>query len=334
MKKSIFFLPFLFFIHGLLPAQEYIHPSKDDPGYLGESQYFRFYQHFWLNTHHFLHNRASIYDGKNLGEVFDEKITAKMQKRDFQALKKAIDFYKKNLAGKDLRTGEYLAPFKRWVIQQTNKPPLPAYELSTEHTAILNDFASTYKKFFWKKHKKANLLVFQRNIRLVKKLEQQAVKRLTELSQREWQKEKIRVDLAYYSKLNRPFTTTRPTTHIVMETYFNHEPQGNWFELLFHEASHHLIFPSGDGVGKTIIQAANDLGLESRAYSQMWHLYLFYFTGRVSEALLEKELDIDYELYMVRNKVFSQSFPKADQYLPLYMSGEKSLLEVSKKMLE
>jgi len=318
-----------------LPAQEYLHPQKNEPGYLGESQYFRFYNHFWLNMHYFLYNRAVEYDGKKVEEFFEKKHIAALPKEKQEQLADLLEFYRSHMIDQDLRTGGYHHSYKRWVVQYNEKERLPVPEKGTEeHIERLNQFAPLYRQYFWKKHKKANLKVFRQNRSLVKKLEHKAVQRLTELSQRQWEKEKIRVDLSYFSKLNRPFTTTRPTTHIVMESMKNHQPRGNWLELLFHEASHHLIFPSNCFVGDAIKKAAGELGLSENAVRNMWHIYLFYFSGRVVEALLEEEWEEDYELYMVRNGVFSRSFPQVNEFLPAYMNGKKGLLAVTKEILE
>ncbi len=326
------FFSFLIF-PALLKSQDYVHPQKTDDGYIGESTYFMFYNHFWLNMNHYLFGTAMREDETSLEKLVDAKIVNRLSSDEKAEVEKMLDFYRKNMVHEDLRTGDYQYAFKRWVVQHSAKKPLPSFDQSPEHISLLNQFAPLFRKKFWKELKKANKRVYKSNIKLVKKLEGEAVSRLVHLSQTEWQKEKIRVDLSYLSKRGRPYTTTRPTTHILMETELNHKPVGNWFELLFHEASHHIIYPSRNFVGEIILTVAKELNIEPRYVRELWHIYLFYFTGRVSEALLEKELGIDYELYMVRNQVYNRSYPKVDKFMPAYLEGKESLVEVTKKIL-
>ena len=109
------------------------------------------------------------------------------------------------------------------------------------------------------------------------------------------------------------------------------QPYGNWLELLYHETSHHLIGSRTGFVGGTITDVAQTT--EGRLPNGLWHSYLFYFSGKVTQQLLQSEGIEDYTLYMVRNRVFSRTFPLLDKYLPGYLAGEKSLATVTAEII-
>ena len=300
------------------------------PGYLTESQLFEFYSHYWLNLHHFLYNKADVYTKKSIEETITTAVWEQMKVSEKETFIAALAFYRDNLIEEDLRTGDYHYTFKNWVIQQKGNANLPNNSAFDSHINILNKVHTNYTKYWWRKHQEKNLQVLEDNRALIEKLEGNAKNELAQLTKSEWQAEKIRVDICYFAKLGRPYTSTNPT-HIVMNVGRNAKPAGNWFELLFHEASHHFIFPISGFVGETIKQA--EVELEIKAPRGLWHGYLFYFTGKVSQDLLIKEGIKDYELYMVRRKVFARFYPLLDQHLPAYLKGKISLLECTKKII-
>lgn len=300
------------------------------PGYLMDSQLFEFYNHYWLNLHHFLHSKADWLTKKSIEASLTLPIWETMQDHEKTTITNVLHFYKDNILQEDLRTGDLQYAFKNWVIQQKENTDLPNNPQFADQIRILNKVKKIYSKYWWSNHQKSNVQVLQDNIVLIKKLEITAKEKITQLAKANWQTEKIRVDICYYGKLGRPYTSTDPT-HIVMNVGRNVKPAGSWFELLFHEASHHFIFPSGDFVGGTINQAVEDLGM--KAPRGLWHGYLFYFTGKVSQELLVKEGITDYELYMVRRKVFDWFYPLLDKHLPAYLDGKATLADCTKQII-
>lgn len=109
------------------------------------------------------------------------------------------------------------------------------------------------------------------------------------------------------------------------------EPAGNWLELLIHESSHQLILSSKGFVAGTIQDVANDLGVG--VPRSLWHAYLFYFSGILTQSFLAKAGKTDYTLYMERNGVFSRYYPALQAHLPDYMAGKCTLAEATRKIL-
>lgn len=321
----------ILFMHAfILKGQEYIHPSTEDDGFLGESERFMFFEHYWLNTHHWLYNMGLKAEELNLEEIFTEH-WEKMSDPEKETLTKAIEYYKANVLQYDLRTSGYTYHFKRWVVTQPSDTfdEIPGNFL--ENVLILKSMHEIYKRFFWDLHHEENKAVFEENIALIKSIEYKAVVRLNYLCQDIWQEEKIRVDICYHSKLERPYTTTGPVAHIVMDSNKNRFPEGNWAELILHESAHHLMGSSYGFVAGTIINLAKVH--ELTIPRQLAHSYLFYFTGKVAQELFKESIP-DYELYMVRNKVFSNRFEILDKHLSEYMNNEKSLADVTLQILK
>lgn len=127
-------------------------------------------------------------------------------------------------------------------------------------------------------------------------------------------------------------TTVRAATHIVMDSKTSVHAEGEWIELLLHEACHHLISSSSGFVGGTILDVSDIMG--KKAPRQLWHSFLFYFSGKVAQNLLTKEEMKECELYMVRRNVFAAYFPLLDKHLPAYLANEANLAEATEKIME
>lgn len=329
MIKTIFFITFY---ATAIFAQEYLHPKTSDPGFLGESKQFMFYSHLEFNMHHFLYNAAILYRDSGITAAVDSGIFATMLDEEKKLTESALTFYAKNMIGHDLRTGDYNFALKRWLVEHHWKNDLPAVKEFTDHSVILNAFKRVYSKFFWEKHHASNFKAYLENIDRIKQYESEFIARLTTLSQSTWTSEKIRVDISYHSKRDIPYTTTHPVTHIVMDSKRSNTSPGVWFELLLHEASHHLIEPSSGFVGGTIVNVCDSLG--RKPPSQLWHAYLFYFSGKIAQEILVEDSLTNYSMYMIRYNVFSEYIPLLDQYLSAYMVGQKNLKEVTERIIE
>ncbi len=319
-----------FFAVAHLQAQEYRHPSATDPGYLGESNRFMFFENYWLNMQHWAYNMSSYAQedplDKVMGEVYDQ-----LSDKDRLTLQNAVTFYQDEILQYDLRIGELTYYFKRWIVTQQNSIPQEVPEQFRPLMDQLIALKPLYDKHYWPEHHAANVAVYEDNIDLIRSLEDTAVVDLEQLCHAEWQEEKIRVDISYHSKLSRPYTTVTPVAHIVMDSRRNATPAGNWFELLLHETSHHMIDDDSGFVGGTILDVAA-IG-RYRLPRQLSHSYLFYLSGKVAQRHLLDSYP-EYELYMVRRGVFARSFDLLREHLDPYIAGEVSLHDATREFME
>ncbi len=301
-------------------------------GFIGESENFLFYNHFWLNMHHFLYNKARESSRSNIEKTIAPEGWNKMNKNERFCFKKSLRFYSENIIVEDLRRGAYNSKFKKWVVEQGMGNLHSNDELFVKHSKQLNNFKNVYEKYYWKTHLESNNAAFRKNIDLIRKYEADFVEKLVRLCKANWQSDPIRVDISYHSKRDIPYTTTHPTTHIVMDSRNTPHHKGIWFELLLHESSHHLMSNSSGFVGGTISNVAEVLN--NKIDEQLWHGYLFYFSGKVAKECLSAEGINDYEMYMKNNIFFSSMFETLDKYLPQYMETSASLADVSKKIIQ
>lgn len=305
-----------------------------DPGYLAESERFTFYNPFWLNLHHYLHHEVLHRDSAQV-DVFAKEVLDLLSAQEKEVAGKIVEFYQMKLVEQDLRTSDYMAAFKHWSAQQNATELTNVPDSFQRHCDYLTAFAPIYRQHIWPEHQTANQAILDKNLPLIRQLESRISEQLEQWTQTDWQTEKIRVDITYYAKSyrgysrDRPFTTLGPT-HVIMNTT-GHETAGNWIELLFHEASHHLITPNNGMVSETLKRVAKELNRP--VPRSLWHAYLFYFSGKACQEAFQANGLPDYEVYMVRNRVFRNYLPYLEKYLPDYMAEKTTLTEASKMII-
>ena len=329
MKKiTISILIILFAIQ--VKGEDYNAEKLQEHGYVGESNHFIFYSNYWLNMHHFLYHTVIVSDTSN-EMLINHDILNILSAEDAREMNKVLQYYKMNLIDKDLRTSEYMYALKRWMINQSEEGLANIPDQFKDHLSKLLDYDKVYRNNFWEKHNASNKKVVFDYMDLIKQSEKEIVNQLSWLTKEFWQRDKIRVDVSYYGKRrfryssDRPYTTVYPT-HIVMNSW-DRSYFGNWLEMLYHEASHHLISSRSGFVGGTISNVTEVSGL--KASRQLWHAYLFYFSGKsIQDFFFYYDIN-DYEIYMVRNKVFSNMFPYLEKHLTYYIDKKKTLEEVT-----
>lgn len=321
MKPTLLAVSLLFFVPKLY-AQ---YPTPDDT-----SKYYEFHINYWFNAHHFLWLEAFMNTEKD-----STLVTEKLSKNDTKDWVTAVNYYKETLVQKDLRSNDYMSSFKKWIITQDETPgEIP--EAFQEHMEVLQAVQPVYQRNFWPKQQRACQKVLADNLELLRAVESRYVDQITTLTRQFWEFTKIRVDLTYVAKAskwnlrNRPYTSLFPT-HVVMNSVGENKVRGNWVELLFHESAHHLILPGSYFVSGTINDYVEASGI--KAPRQLWHAYLFYFTGQIAKELLVSE-GIAYPItYMERNRVFSRYFPLLEKHLTPYINRKITLAEATSSFI-
>ncbi len=291
---------------------------------------FSFEINYWFNMHHFLWMESFINVEKD-STLIDQNIAPDAQK----ILARGLAYYKDSLTEYNLRSSDYMTEFKHWITTQD-------FELSQvptkfqEHVDILQEVSAVYMTAFWPIHKAACEKVLSENIDLIRRTEERYAYGIQELTRQRWQNEKIKVDITYYGTAttwnfnHRPYTTLFPT-HVVMNAIGENEVEGNWVELLFHEAAHHLILGSSYFVSGTIKDVSEVMDVKPPR--SFWHAYLFYLTGELTKQVFAEE-ELNYKTtYMQRTGVFGRYYALLDKYLKPYMDREVTLAEATRKIL-
>ena len=306
------------------------------PGYLGETSYYVFYSHYWFNMHHFFQQEALTSEVSQKSTI-PETVWNQLSDPYKEKLNKVITYYKENLIDKDLRMSDYMSDFKQWVIAQDENGFSSLPDKFKEHLAQLLTVDKIYRDVFWQGHLASNQEILDDNLQLITNTEHHVVDTLSSLTRQRWQIDKIRVDINFFAKSsrrnmrNRPYTSLFPT-HVVMNSSGAADtPRGNWLELLYHESSHHLISSVSGFIGGTIKDIEDATG--EKAPRSLWHSYLFYFSGNVTQEALKTQGIEGYEPYMIRNKVFSRHLPHLEKHLPSYINHDLTLKDATERII-
>ncbi|GAB4241882.1 MAG: hypothetical protein Tsb0034_19170 [Ekhidna sp.] len=305
--------------------------SQERIQYRDTTRYYEFEVNYWFNLHHFLYMEAF------LNVKMDSSLLKKeLPSADGMILETSLAYYREKLVDQDLRMSDYMTAFKEWVTGEAFEPQ-QVPEQFKEHFEVLRVAGATYEKHFWNDHFSQAQSLLEENLPLIRATEEPYVKEITKLTRQFWQPEgKVKVDVVFYAKSstwnprNRPYTSIFPT-HVVMNVFGENHIKGNWVELLYHESAHHLILGGSYFVGGTLRDLSEARGLKTPR--QLWHAYLFFFTGEISRKLL-KENGVDYaQTYMERNKVFSYYHPYLYKHLLPYINREVTLAEATENFI-
>ncbi len=281
---------------------------------------FGFYINKWLNQHHFLYKVAEDLAKDSSLQLVALPDFQQLSTADQAKAAEALAYYQTHIIDKNLLFNAELATVKAQLSQLPDQVSWEATSFEASLVAVWKIFDPVYEKYFWPSHKAKNEKVVRQHLDRITSFEDRALTRLSQLAQAEWPAAKIRVDVSFYADWAGAYTSTKPL-HIVISTA-TLGPEGDWIEMLFHEASHSLISGRRGMVAATIKEIATESDLSIPR--QLWHAVLFYFAGTVTQELLMEE-GVDYERYMLREKVFNQYYEKLDIHMKSYLEGEIEL---------
>lgn len=304
----------LFFIGVSCKGQE----KKRTP--FSRTERFDFYINKWLNQHHFLYRIAEDLAKDSSSQLGDLPAFQELTVADLATATEAITYYQTHIIDKNLLFNSTLRTVKANLSQLPDQVSWKETSFEAALVAIWKAFEPVYEKYFWPSHSAKNEKTLEQHFDRITTFEGRALARLSQLAQAEWPAGKIRVDVSYYADWAGAYTSTQPL-HIVISTA-SVGPEGDWVETLFHEASHSLIGGRKGKVATTIKEIAAESELVIPR--QLWHAVLFYFAGSVIQDLLGEE-GVDYELFMLREKVFGQYHEQLDRHMKPYLQGEVEL---------
>ncbi len=297
---------------------------------------FDFSINFWVNMHHFLYQESYLHLNHD-SSLVTRDFLQKLNSKEVALFDSTVAFYEHEIHDKHFFFSDHMNAVSNLLTnskRQLSHSENPDINLLIKQ---LRNFKKIYHKYLWPQHYVQNKRVLDKNVALIKVLEMPMSSSLSSLFHRNWQAAKIKVNISAYGALirsslrNVPYTNLNPTLITMTSSDYLLEQNGLWLELLFHEASHHLVFYNEGLITETIAKVSQEQKL--KAPRGLWHAYLFYISGRVTQ---EKLKDHSYEvnqLYMERFQVFSTLYPSLKK-LDQYIVGNKSLKEVTLEILK
>ncbi|MFZ1808403.1 MAG: hypothetical protein WAU36_14325 [Cyclobacteriaceae bacterium] len=287
------------------------------------TQYFEFYNSYWINLHHFLYQQAKgsqltklQEDGATLIDVGDDETIDDLTNNEKEQFDKAVDYYRFHLIDKTLFQ---LGDIRVGLQAIAEEGFLPDTIFSSEFTNVLNEIAPLYSKKFWSSHSAQNQKVITDQISWIKDLEEGVIKDLVRLSGSEWPDIKVRVDLTAYANFAGAYTVSRPAMNITVSSLDPSVTTTLFVETIFHEGTH-LLFSMDSPFRSSIFFLSKDQGIEFPR--NLWHVSQFYLSGRVVQDHLSVK-GAKHELLMDVKSIFSDSStPELRLALEQYYHGE------------
>jgi hypothetical protein len=286
--------------------------------------------------HHFLYRESYLQLNQDSSLIATDFLK-ELSSEEKNILESTITLYKEEIHGTHFFFSDYMSAVSNYLKSSDKNLITPDNELLTPLVKRLNKFRHIYFKHFWPKHYKQNKSVLDQNLEIVKTVETPIASALSTLFKSPWQEEKIRVDISVYGALNRsasrdiPYSSIDPASVVMTSSGELIEKEHLWIELLFHEASHHLVLYNKGFVASTIAKASQRLDIKPPR--GLWHAYLFYVAGKVTHQHIRKHMPSPGKMYMETFGVFSNLYPSLKE-LDLYINSKQNLEEVTLTILK
>jgi hypothetical protein len=229
---------------------------------------FEFHSGFWVNLHHTLYNQVA---GRRAGRAPN---LSSLNPAETLAWTEALDYYERKFAGHDL--GEFsMLRIKLPLAFAGDAVSLKGSGLPAPVIQILEKAAPVYRAHWWTEHNRKNHEWIDQVTPLIARYENVLRPALSHAYNTRWPKDRMRVEMSYYTTGNAAYTSLRPTVITVSSwSQRNEGPAG--LETIFHEAGHGLIQRVQDEIGAAEKRRARKL-----RQTNLWHAVIFYTTGEV-----------------------------------------------------
>lgn len=303
-------------------AQENTMPDRE-AAFVAATHAFRFHSDARLNLHDLLVWRL----------VSDEAVEprpsclADLPDEEREAFRAAEAFYQARLGLDAPDRGDVILDLRFHLIGDPDVDIAPDSVVSGA-VGHLDAALPAYEACWWDDHDARNRRWIAEMLPRVRAHEDAITPRLSQLFQEDWTLP-MAVDVAGYASRNGANTIVNPDHVLISGVQGAHEGFSG-MEILFHEASHSLVHPRFGAVAEALSEASRDAGL-ARPPSQLWHVLLFYTTGRVVEARLEESGAGPYEPYLYSEGLFDRAWPEyrapVETWWQPYIDGEATMME-------
>ena len=259
-----------------------------------------FYSDELMNLHHTLYGaawarRPQAGTFEALAGPLPAPLDAVMTPEERDAWNRAVDYYDKNIASRDLLFDRGMMPLNAAVY----RGDLAAEAVGKDLRAILESAAPVYRRYFWPAHDRANRDWIVATAGRMKIIAPETIGKLEKFYGSQWFSSPVRADVVWVGNRQGAYTTTGPPH----ATISNGAGNTGWAagEIVFHEYSHILVEP--------IQQAVNrELGERARRHGVLWHVIQFYLTGAAVQQV-PKARGIDYTPYLYSG-LFDRAWPQ------------------------
>jgi hypothetical protein len=305
----------------VIPRSSSAHPQGEPP--LGSVPVFELHSGFWVNLHHFLYRQAREQRDPAASKSPHEPLPG-LSEQERQAWDDAVSYYAANYAGRDLLFNSELIALKNQLGDFEDCRELAGASrkecdagLPGKLTPILNAAAPVYRAHWWPEHDRANRRWVAAVAPLIRQKGLGLARRLADIYQSHWPKEKIRVEVTAYANWAGAYTTLDPlrVTISSKDSVNQGEPA---LETVFHEASHGLA-------GSVQAAIVRECRQRNKAIPRdLWHALLFYTTGETIKAAIK---DVEpagakpgqpYVPYAVREGLYARGWSGYLQLLERY----------------
>lgn len=272
-----------------------------------------------VNLHHVLHALAAERRAGAPRRINPGALDGSMSLEDRQVWDAAIDYYGRELAARDLRTGEGMTGIKQALAREDLRGVAPRLR------EVLEPALPVYRRHFWLAHDRDNRAWTADLLSRYREVAPALVPRLQRLLGA-WPAVPARVDVVWVAK-PAPYTTLEPL-HVVMGSTYPDAQEWHAVEMLLHELAHAASGPLERELADAFAQRNGDPG-------DLWHAAIFYVTGEaLRQALAEK--GIQYEPYLYRTGLFDRAWaaarPALEKNLRDYVDGEAVLSQAASRI--
>ena len=280
---------------------------------------FEFHSGFWINLHHFLYEQALLRkrptsSGQTANSATNPK--SQLSSEQQQLWSAALDYYTNTMIKRDLLFDSDMITMNDQLAESEGAHDLSKSGLSSDLIKLLESVAPVYRSHWWPQHDKANRFWMAVVTPMVQQFSQTLINQLTAAYKAKWPTDLIRVDVVEYANWAGAYTTFdhADKVHITIST----DPGNQGFaalEIVFHEASHSMVFPRNGAVAEGIAR-------ECRAKNKpipkdLWHAIIFYTAGEFTRRDLSEYRVNDYIPFAYRG-LYARAWPNLQRPLELY----------------
>jgi hypothetical protein len=294
---------------------------------------FEFHSGFWINLHHFLYAQT-LPPTRSGPPLQGPELSSSEQK----VWDQAVSFYRQHLAQRDFVQDEELQQIDYELGKMESAPDISCNALKSELCAVLRSAAPVFRLHWWPQHDTANRFWIRMAQPLVATLAEQMRTQMAKAFETEWPASLIRVDVVEYANWAGAYTNMDPGSriHTVMSSDTPGYQSFAAIEMLFHEASHGIVYSRQGRVAEAIRDQAKAHGIG--VPDGFWHALIFYTAGEFARRDLNRLGIHDYEPYATKQGLWWGAW--RDYYYALalfwraHMDGNMSLDEALSQIMK